>query len=57
MDEDTLRSRVECWRRRAAETLDSRERSASAELAEHYEALLAHLMESRRGAAKPSRPV
>lgn len=54
MDEHTLRSRAECWRRRAAETLDPRERSASAELAEHYEALLAHLMEGRRAAANPS---
>jgi hypothetical protein len=47
MDEDTLRNRAECWRRRAAETPDSRERAASAELAEHYEALLAHLLDSR----------
>jgi hypothetical protein len=47
MDEDTLRSRAECWRRRAAETRDARERAASAELADHYEALLAHLLESR----------
>ena len=47
MDEDTLRSRAECWRRRAAETPDERERAASAELAEHYEALLAHLLDSR----------
>lgn len=44
MDENTLRSRVECWRRRAADALDSREREASEELADHYEALL----ESRR---------
>ncbi len=54
MDEDTLRGRAECWRGRAAETLDPRLRSASAELAEHYEALLAHLMEGRRVAANPS---
>lgn len=47
MDENTLRSRAECWRRRAAETPDSRERAASTELAEHYEALLAHLLASR----------
>ncbi|CAN7413710.1 hypothetical protein [Brevundimonas sp. LjRoot202] len=47
MDEDTLRSRVERWRRRAAEALDARERSASAELAEHYEALLARLLDGR----------
>lgn len=48
MDEETLRSRVECWRRRAADALDARKREASAELADHYEALLAHLLESRR---------
>lgn len=47
MDEDTLRSRIERWRRRAAEALDGRERSASAELAEHYETLLAHLLDGR----------
>lgn len=47
MDEDTLRSRAELWRRRAADTLDTRERAASAELADHYEALLAHLLECR----------
>lgn len=48
MDEDTLRSRAESWRRRAAETPDPRERAASAELADHYEALLAYLLDSRR---------
>ena len=48
MDEDTLRSRAELWRRRAAETPDARQRAASAELAEHYEALLTHLLEARR---------
>lgn len=48
MDEDTLRSRAELWRRRAAEAVDARERAASAELADHYEALLIHLLESRR---------
>ncbi|HYD27267.1 MAG TPA: hypothetical protein VEA62_06190 [Brevundimonas sp.] len=47
MDEETLRSRAELWRRRAAQTLDSRERAASAELADQYEALLVHLLESR----------
>lgn len=47
MDEDTLRRRVDCWRRRAAESPDPRERAASAELAEHYEALLAHLLDGR----------
>ncbi|WP_156377025.1 MULTISPECIES: hypothetical protein [unclassified Brevundimonas] len=47
MDEETLRSRVECWRRRAADALDARERAASAELARHYEALLACLLETR----------
>jgi len=48
MDEDTLRSRAELWRRRAAETTDARQRAASAELADHYEALLTHLLECRR---------
>lgn len=47
MDEDTLRRRAECWRRRAAEALDARQRAASAELAEQYEALLAHLRDGR----------
>jgi hypothetical protein len=47
MDEETLRSSAELWRRRAAETVDKRQREASAELADHYEALLAHLVESR----------
>lgn len=47
MDEDTLRSRAECWRRRAAEAPDAHQRAASAELAEHYEALLAHLRADR----------
>lgn len=51
MDEDTLRSRADCWRRRAAESPDARERAASAELAEHYEALLAQLLDSRNPAA------
>lgn len=51
MDEDTLRDRAERWRRRAAETLDAREREASAKLAEHYEALLAHMLQ--RGRARP----
>ncbi|HVL42781.1 MAG TPA: hypothetical protein VM348_11540 [Brevundimonas sp.] len=55
MDEDTLRSRVESWRRRAADALDAREREASAELAEHYEALLAHVLENRRTAAGQGR--
>jgi len=50
MDEDTLRSRAECWRRRAAETPDIRERVASTELAEHYEALLTHVLDSRNRA-------
>jgi hypothetical protein len=48
MDEDTLRDRAERWRRRAAEALDLREREASTELADQYEALLAHLLETRR---------
>jgi hypothetical protein len=47
MDEETLRSRVDSWRRRAAAALDAREREASAELAEHYEALLAYVLETR----------
>ena len=47
MDEDTLRDRADLWRRRAAEALDPRQRAASAELAEHYEALLNHLLERR----------
>ncbi|HYC98000.1 hypothetical protein [Brevundimonas sp.] len=47
MDEDILRSRADCWRRRAAEAPDTRERAASEELAEHYEALLAHLRDRR----------
>lgn len=47
MDEDILRSRADCWRRRAAEAPDTRERTASEELAEHYEALLTHLQDSR----------
>ena len=47
MDEDTLRRRADCWRRRAAEALDARERTASAELADHYEALLIHLLDGR----------
>jgi len=54
MDEDTLRSRAECWRRRAAEALDGRQRSASAELADHYEALLTHLLDSRRAGREPA---
>ncbi|HWQ85760.1 hypothetical protein [Brevundimonas sp.] len=52
MDEDTLRSRAECWRRRAAEALDTRERDASAKLADHYEAMLACLERRRTGPAQ-----
>lgn len=48
MDEHTLRSRAERWRRRAAETRDLREREASARLADHYEALLDRVLERRR---------
>ena len=48
MDEETLRDRAERWRRRAAEALDLREREASARLADHYEALLARVLELRR---------
>lgn len=51
MDEDTLRRRADCWRRRAAEALDARQRAASAELAEQYEALLARLQDNRSQSA------
>ena len=47
MDEDTLRADADLWRRRAAEALDSRQRQASALLADAYQALMAWLLACR----------
>lgn len=52
MDEDTLRDRIEVWRRRAAESLDRRERAANLLIAAHY-AALADLMAARTRRALP----
>lgn len=52
MDEDTLRERVEAWRRRAAEAHDAHERASNLLIAGHYEAL-ADLMAARAGRPLP----
>lgn len=52
MDEDTLRDRADAWRRRAAETHDTREREANLLIASHY-AALADLMAARSRRALP----
>lgn len=54
MDEDILRERAECWRARAAATLDPRERAANDQIADHY-AALADLM-AARSATAPAAP-
>lgn len=53
MDEDTLRDRAECWRRRAAEARDPRARAADLLIASHY-AALADLIADRARMTAPA---
>lgn len=39
MDEETLRDRAEAWTRRAAQSLNARERASNRLIASHYAAL------------------
>ncbi|MDO9586304.1 MAG: hypothetical protein Q8R45_13140 [Brevundimonas sp.] len=49
MDEETLRERVESWRRRAAAAHDPRERAANLLIASHYAALAQQTVTRARG--------